>query len=283
MILLYSKFGLASIKTLVYTDLFDSAGKSRVKRVQLAGTLSYFTDTKYIPYGVIAILIVIFCVALPPILLTGGIDLMNWVTGKLQWLTKCWRSDIAQIYRDAFDGYKPKRRWFAGIYFWFRLIMFVVYCFTPTIFMQYFLQQVFIIASLVLIAVVRPYSNELYNYWDAALFFNLGLLNSFALYMFVNGFSLALYVIEGFLVLLPLVIYIIAYTCWRLDSKYGGKKSTGVHGLIQLTRHLSLSGEDEPFIPNDDADLEIRAKERNTYKANKDFVPLPTTSYVELK
>ena len=106
MILSYSKFGLASIKTLVYTDLFDSAGTSRVKRVQLAGTLSYFTDTKYIPYGVIAIFIVIFCVALPPILLTGGIDLMNWITEKLKlrWLTRCWRSDIAQIYGDAFEG-----------------------------------------------------------------------------------------------------------------------------------------------------------------------------------
>ncbi len=218
MILSYSKFGLASIKTLVYTDLFDSTGNSKVKQVQLAGTLSYFTDIKYIPYGVIAIFIVILCVALPPILLTGGIDLMNWITEKFQWLGKCWRSDIAQIYRDAFEGYKPKRHWFAGIYFWFRLIMFVVYCFTPTIFLQYFLQQVFILALLVLIAVVRPYSNEFYNYWDAALFFNLGLLNSFALYMFVNGFSLALYIIEGFLVFLPLVLYIfeeISLKVWR--------------------------------------------------------------------
>jgi hypothetical protein len=287
MILSYSKFGLASIKTLVYTDLFDSTGNSRVKQVQLAGTLSYFTDIKYIPYGVIAIFIVILCVALPPILLTGGIDLMNWITEKFQWLRKCWRSDIAQIYRDAFEGYKPKRHWFAGIYFWFRLIMFVVYCFTPTIFLQYFLQQVFILALLVLIAVVRPYSNEFYNYWDAALFFNLGLLNSFALYMFVNGFSLALYIIEGFLVFLPLVLYIFGYTLRRLCSKYGGKpsaKSTRVHGFIQLTRHLSLSGEDEPFIRNDDADLDKRAEEKNTYKPSEDFVlsPPPTTSYVQM-
>ena len=83
---------------------------------------------------------------------------MNWVTEKFQWLTKCWRSDIAQIYHDAFEGYRPKRRWFAGIYFWFQLIMFVVYCFILTIFMQYFLQQVFILALLVLIAVARPYT-----------------------------------------------------------------------------------------------------------------------------
>ena len=119
MILSYSKFGLASIKTLLYTDLFDPTGKTRAKRVQLAGDLTYFKDTKYIPYGIIAIFIVIFCVALPPLLLTGGIDLMNWITGKpvFRWLTKCWRSEIAQIYRDAFVGYKPKRQWFAGVYF----------------------------------------------------------------------------------------------------------------------------------------------------------------------
>ena len=288
MILSYSKFGLASIKTLVYTDLFDSTGKPRVKRVQLAGTLAYFTDTKYIPYGIVAIFIVIICVALPPLLLTGGIDLMNWITGKFHWLTKCWRSDIAQIYRDAFEGYKPKRQWFAGIYFWFRLIMFVVYCFTPTIFLQCFLQQVFILALLVLIAVIRPYSNRFYNYWDAALLSNLGLLNLFALYMFVNGFSLALYVIEGFLVFLPLVLYIFGYTFWRLYTKYGGRKSTkytGVRGIMQLTRHLSLSGEEVPFIPNESEVVFERAEEKNTYKASKDAMlnpPILTTSYLEL-
>ena len=100
---------------------------------------------------------------------------------------------------------------------------------------------------------------QFYNYWDAALLFNLGLLSSFALYMFINGFSLALYVIEGFLVLLPLLLYIVGYIVRRLHSKYEGKssKKSTFHGLFQLTRHLSLSGEDEPFIPNDDADLEI--------------------------
>ena len=288
MILSYSKFGLASIKTLVYTDLFDSTGKPRVKRVQLAGTLSYFTDTKYIPYGIVAIFVVIICVALPPLLLTGGINLMNWMTDKFQWLTKCWRSDIAQIYCDAFEGYKPKCQWFAGIYFWFRLIMFIAYCFTPTIFLQYFLQQVFILVLLFLIAVVRPYSSRFYNYWDAALLFNLGLLNSFALYMFVNGFSLALYIIEGFLVLLPLVLYIFGYIFRWLYSKYGEKESaqpTQFHEFMQLTRHLSLSGDDVPLIPNDDIDLEKRAEEKNTYKASKDAIlsrPPLTTSYVEL-
>ena len=288
MILSYSKFGLASIKTLVYTDLFDSTGKPRVKRVQLAGTLSYFTDTKYIPYGVIAIFIVIICVALPPLLLTGGINLMNCITEKFQRLTKCWRSDIAQIYCDAFEGYKPKHQWFAGTYFWFRLIMFIVYCFTPTIFLQYFLQQVFILVLFLLIAVVRPYNSTFYNCWDAALLFNLGLLNSFALYMFVNGFSLALYIIEGFLVLLPLVLYIFGYIFWKLYPKlYGEKKSaqpTRLHEFMQLTRHLSLSGDNEPLLANDDIDLEKRAEEKNTYKASKDVIlnPPPTTSYVEL-
>ena len=63
------------------------------------------------------------------------------------------------------------------------------------------------------------------------------------------------------------------------------EKSTRVHGLMKLTRYLSLFGEDEPlnFIQNDDADLEKRAREKNTYKASKDSVlsPPPTTSYVE--
>ena len=286
MILSYSKFGLASIKTLLYTELFDSTGKARAIRVQLAGDLTYFKDKEYIPYGVIAIFVVIICVLLPPLLLTGGIDLMNWITGKplFRWLTKCWRSEIAQIYRDAFVGYKPKRQWFAGVYFWFRLIMFIVYCLTPTIFMQYFLQQVFILTLLVLVTLFRPYSNKFYNYWDAVLLFNLGLLNSFALYMFVNGFSLGLYVIESFLVLLPLVLYIIGYTIRRLHLKYGKNKltqSTRVHEFMQFTRHLSVSGEETPLFV--DTDLHERAEEKNRYKASKDMKnPPPTTSYVEL-
>ena len=288
MILSYSKFGLASIRTLLYTNLFDSTGKTRAKRVQLAGDLTYFKDTEYIPYGVTAIFIVIFCVALPPLLLTGGIDLMNWITGKpvFRWLTKYWRSEIAQIYRDAFVGYKPKRQWFAGVYFWFRLIMFIVYCFTPTIFLQYFLQQVFILALVVLVALFRPYSNKFYNYWDAMLLFNLGLLNSFALYMFVNSFSLGLYVIEGFLVLLPLVLYILGYAFRKFNLKYGENKLikfARVQGFIKLTRHLSLSGEETPLVLAADFDLDKRAEEKNRYKASKNIKgPPPTTSYVEL-
>ena len=290
MILSYSKFGLASIKTLLFADLFDSNGKTVSKRVQLAGDLSYFKDPNYIPYGVLAIFIVIFCVCMPPLLLTGGIDLMNWITGRpfFQCLTKYWRSEVAQIYRDAFEGYKPKRQWFAGVYFWFRLIMFIVYCFTPTIFLQYFLQQVFILALLVLVAIFRPYKNNIFNCWDIMLLFNLGLLNSFALYMFVNGFSLGLYIVEALLVLLPLVIYVIGYMCRKSSLKIksgreGHTQSTRVRGFIQLTRHLSVSGEEIPLVQNADSDFDKRAEEKNTYKASKDANrPLPTTTYVEL-
>ena len=165
--------------------------------------------------------------------------------------------------------------------------MFIVYCFTPTIFLQYFFQQVFILTLLVLVVLFRPYSNKFYNYWDAALLFNLGLLNSFALYMFVNSFSLGLYVIEGFLVLLPVVLYIAGYAFGKFDMKYGKNEltqSTQVQGFMKLTRHLSLSGEETPLVPTADFDFDKRAEEKNSYKASKDIKsPPPTTSYVELK
>ena len=215
---------------------------------------------------------------------------MNWITGKpfFQCLTKLWRSEVAQIYRDAFEGYKTNRQWFAGIYFWFRLIMFLVYCLSPTIFLQYFLQEVFILALLVLVAIFRPYKNNIFNCWDITLLFNLGLLNLFALYMFVNSFSLGLYIIEAFLVFLPLVIYIVGYMCRKSFSKIksgkeGQTQSTRVRGLIQLTRHLSVSGEDIPLVQNADSDFDKRAEEKNTYKASKDANRHPpTTTYVEL-
>lgn len=40
---------------------------------------------------------------------------------------------------------------------------------------------------------------------------------------------------------------------------------------MKLTRYLSLFGEDEPFIQNDDADLEKRAREKKHLQSKQGF------------
>ena len=287
MILSYSKFGLASMKTLQSNKLFNATGDAIDHRVYVAGQLSYPADSSYLGYAIGAIFIAVLFVFLPPLLLLVIINLINWLTGKIEFLRKFWCGDKVHIYLNAFEGYKTNRRWFAGVYLLFRLIMFIVYCFTPTILIQYLLQQILILSLIILVALLRPYEADFYNYWDTILLFILGILNLSGIYMFVNGFSNDLYIAEGILVFIPLVLYSIGYTFRKCCLKYGKNQldASPVNKFICCTDPLPSSARLQPnertSLLNRDQGLEYRAQERNRYKAATPTAP-PTASVVDI-
>ena len=274
LILSYSKFGLASMKTLQSSKLFDAKGETVDYRVHLAGHLAFsLTDYEYLGYAVGAIIIATVFVFLPPLLVTVIVPLFNWLTGKIESLNRFWCGDKVHIYLDALsEGYKPERRWFSGVYFIFRLVLFIIYCFSPTIILQYILQQTMITSLTVLVALLRPYETDFYNYWDVALLFNLGILNLFGIYMFVSGFSIALYTVQGSLVLLPILLYTIGYALGKIYSR--NKQCTSA-----LNRRPLDTTNEHTSLLHHNRTLDARAKERNRYKAITPTAP-PTTSVV---
>ena len=248
--------------TLSITKLFGTDGvPSGSNYVYYAGHFR-FSDRHYLlPYGVLAILILIFVVILPPLLLLGPIQFIDWLIDKrrFRWLQRVWPSITVHTFLDTFQGfYKPNRRFFSGIYFLFRLAVFLNFSFSQTVMDRYIFQQVAVMVLIVLVALFQPYKRDFYNYLDVLILFNLGILNALAIYIFTStkfsSFPYKVYVIQCILVWLPLV-YMLCYAVWNRvhhREQYNKMKAKVVR-LVNMTKILQESGtseEREPLLGN---------------------------------
>ena len=217
----YTKFSLASMFTMSLTELFNEDGTSTgTDYIYFAGHMRFRDQEYLLRYGLPAVFILIFIVILPPLLLLGPIQFIDWLIDKreFRWLQRLWPSIKVHTFLDTFQGfYKQNRRFFSGIYFLFRLAVFLNFSFSKTIMGQYIFQQIAITVLIVLVALFRPYIRDFYNYLDVLILGNLSILNAFAIYIFTNRFSsfpYRVYVVECILVWLPLV-YILCYAVWN--------------------------------------------------------------------
>ena len=225
----------------------------------------------------------IFIVFLPPLLLLGPLQFMDWLVDKPKFscLRRYWPSITIHTLLDAFQGYKPNRRYFAGLYLLFRLIMFLTDSYSQEIITQFVIQQVVISTFTVLVPLLRPYTNDLYNYLDTLLFLNLSVLNALAIYAHESNYSDSVFSFECILALLPL-IYMVCYIIWnRLQKRkhYKTVKENLTRHLINPVRasHTNIPEESEQLLKSDgesvdcssdDPDIDIfhRAARRNRFR-----------------
>ena len=144
----------------------------------------------------------------------------EWAISRTNFLWRFYPVDKVHVLLDTFQGcYKNKMRFFAGLYFLFRMTVNVSYIFTTSWLEQYMIQQLACIIMIVLLALFQPYNekNKLLNYIDILIFANLAVLNALSYYMY--SFSLynpklgpptTVFVIQYLLVFLPLV-YMLGY------------------------------------------------------------------------
>ena len=221
----YTKFSLASMFTMSNTELFNATGDSCGSYIiYYAGHLRFSHREYLLPYGILAILVVIFVVTLPVLLLLGPIQFIDWLIDKRGFgcLRKVWPSIIIHTFLDSFQSsYKPNRRFFSGVYFLFRLAVFFNYTFSRDIISKYVFQQVALMVLIGLVALFRPYTGEFYNYLDIIILSNLGVLNALAIYIYSSkssAFPYKVYTVACVLVWLPLM-YIICYVVWNQVHK----------------------------------------------------------------
>ena len=284
MLLSYTKFGLASMKTVFLTELFDAQGASKTQKIYLAGHL-YFTDHQFFfPFGVLAILILVFVVFLPPLFLLGPLQFIDWLADKprLHCIHKFWPTITIHTFLDTLQGYKSNRRFFAGLHLLLRLVLFLVFSFSPDLLSQYAVQLIMIFIFFALVSLLRPYTKEYYNCLDILLLLNLGILNTITVYVSERKYTTGIYALECILILLPL-IYMICYIVWnkvRKRKHYKKVKERISQRLVNLVR--SSGGEtekllkkngDDPFsetlnYSSDDPDEEIfqRAARGNRFR-----------------
>lgn len=127
---------------------------------------------------------------------------------------------------DAFQSsFKDNCRYFAGLYFLYRLFALLTYAFSPTLLIFYSLVELQLIVILVLHAAVQPYKNYLHNLIDAFVFANLAIINGITLYNYVtvidastNQTMVAVNLaIQAILIYLPLlcVVFYVSFVIFR--------------------------------------------------------------------
>ena len=177
------------------------------------------TDATYIVrYKLPAFLVSILLVLVPISLIHYPLMWVERLVSKVSWLRKVYPSASIAILLDMFQGcYKDNRRYFAGLYFVFRLLLFFAFLLPREL--QQLIQQILIIIYVFLLAILKPYKDRRVNYLDITMFTNMSLINALSWYavnqVVTNPLSTLVpcIITESILVFLPLV-YLIAYVLW---------------------------------------------------------------------
>ena len=213
LLLAYTKLSIVSFSILIPTHLYDTEGN------QVGGSVFYFDAEvdfmkgEHIGFALLALVVLVVFVVLPPLfLLVYPLKVFHMC------LNACsLRCHALHIFADAFhgcfkDGTNGTRdcRYFAALYFIFRIAFYTIYVAEQKAMVQYLLQQIVCMLAIILFASIRPYKQDFYNKLDTALFTLLAVLNMFSFYslahvMEQSTLSTPIFVLNYILIFLPLL------------------------------------------------------------------------------
>ena len=162
-------------------------GRTSNETVTFFGGIPYF-ESQHLWYAVPACICLLSVVAIPPLLLFG-------YPLYLQVLSLCgvgdalWWVPFSKLkpLLDTFQGcYKDHCRFFAGLYFMYRVAILAAYAFSTTINSYYVTAEVLIIGILGFHSAVQPYEKKCHNIIDSLLFANLALINGLTIYAYIH-------------------------------------------------------------------------------------------------
>ena len=221
-LLSYNRLCQLTVYLLISEPVWNNTISTVESRVYFSGNL-LSTDYNYtIRYKLPAYMILIILIVLPIILLHYPLLWLEKLVAKVTWLHKAYPTASIAILLDTFQGcFRNNRRYFAGLYLAFRLLLFFAYY--QVIPLQFLLQLVIIILYILFIAFWKPYKKVFLNYVDMSIFANMAFISCLSWY--VEDQASDSYVVPiclvfaSILVYLPM-LYIIAYLIWHFTSRY---------------------------------------------------------------
>lgn len=243
LLLSYTKFSLVSFILLTPTPLLKSDGSRDRFVLTFDGTIDFFSR-EHVPYIVVSFIVLLTFVLLPPLILMLP-SLSHLFRRCLQKVFKCEPNLLSyqvgsvtgqfmrafhECYKDGTGGESDNKydfRWFAGMYFILRLMVFTVLAFTPDLLMHYTILQFVCIGGFLAFALLRPYKNDWYNKLDATVFAILVAINTLSMYNYflavlAKSPSVWVFSIQYVLIMCPFV-YIVTFVIHHLHKKYSGK------------------------------------------------------------
>ena len=227
LLLSYTKLALTPSYILRQVALIDSQGRKILpKRAYFAGHMSV-NDRNYVLYYVLpASIVFVTFVAIPPLLLLDyPLRMFEWCLNRVNSLWRFYPVGKVHFFLDTFQGcFKNKCRFFAGLYFVFRLVINLNYSFTQTRLEQFVIKEISCILMIMLLAICQPYNaqNNRFNCIDVLIFTNLAIVNGLSFYLYeyaqnnpqTDTLPLSAFIIQYILIFLPM-IYIISYIIWE--------------------------------------------------------------------
>ena len=227
LLLSYNKFSTISTFLVDSQPLLREDGSAiHPPRVYYDGQYSTHDPEYCLHYLLPAVIIFSTFVIIPPLLLLDyPLRVFEWCLSKVNCLWKYYRVDKVHVFLDTFQGcYKNKMRFFAGLYFLFRLVVNIAYILANTWLAQFAVQQVACVIMIMLLALCQPYKKKWLNYVDILIFTNLAVLNSLSFYLYsfsqINPQTRlppSAFAVQYSLVFLPL-FYMISYIVWNLTQ-----------------------------------------------------------------
>lgn len=145
----------------------------------------------HIKYAVVAVLFFVFIVALPPFFLLFYplfFKLLGYChLSESKFANFLWRLMPIQLLDTFQSSFKDNFRFFAGLYFLYRVAAIAVYMYVTTLTQYYTIIGGQIIAIISLHAVLNPYKEKKHNTIDLLLFSNLAIINGISQYNFARA------------------------------------------------------------------------------------------------
>ena len=243
----YTSFLITSVYLVTPNRLMREGGDVVTMRVYYDGTMT-FAGHKHLPYMIVALLILLTFVAIPPLILIlvplvprAAVHLQPERSNRVIWLCdKMFSGPKWQFFLDAFQGgFKPRYSFFAGLFFLYRIAIAVAYSFSFALEWQYLAQTVEVVLFLVIHSICQPYKKRIYNIIDTLIYCNMLVVllsGSFMWYQSshdhkVNHFVLLFTIIMMNIPQISFFVYLIyksvkgirkAVVVWRLRRRANG-------------------------------------------------------------
>ena len=256
LVICYARSTKVSLQILTPVTLF---GKNRSKEEYVFfyyGEFDYFKGY-HLPYAIPAIFVLVFMGLLPPLLLLSfPLCYKVFALFRIQEskftdiLCKIIPLEKLKPFFDSFQGtFKDEHRYFAGLYFIYRLLALLLYTLTDSLTKFYFLLEIQFILTLGIHSWTRPYKKKWHNRLDTFLLTLLSILNGITLcnyHLRINQLDYHQYIelytrIQLFLAYSPLM-FIVGYilikkifTTWHLK-----KRSQTIRRSDELEISLSM-------------------------------------------
>jgi len=226
LLLSYVKFLSVSGDLLYSIDLYTCTVNMNCtklsQRLYYDASIEFF-GPQHLPYAIAAVLVIIVFNVLPVVLLC------LYPCRCFQRLLPCTRLRCLHTFMDAFQGaYRNGTdgtldcRYFAAVYLVLRMAIFVTYSLKLNVY-YYSIVEALLIGVVILIAILRPYKQPVYNAIDITLILVVGLVYFLVVLSYImkrreSDLYGTLAVPNGILMMVPLV-YIVAYVLFLLYTR----------------------------------------------------------------